>query len=137
MKTYLGGPIFNVSRKDAVAWRAKAKEELQVMGIEVNDPNERPYIPGKEIELVDTDLKEIAESNVLIAHTPEDTQMNGTSMEIFYAAYVLKIPVLTFPHNPSPWLVRWSTHSFVTLDALLEYVKKNYGSQRILQAVAE
>jgi nucleoside 2-deoxyribosyltransferase len=129
MKVYLGGPIFNVSRKDATAWRMQAKTELGKIGFEVNDPNMRPYNPGNEVELVTQDLAEIAESDFLIAHVPEDVAMAGTPMEIFYAGYVLGIPVYTFPRNSSPWFIRWSTKSFDNLDELLEELKLDVRKQ--------
>ena len=131
MKVYLGGPIYNVSRKDATTWRAKAREKLEAMGYEVIDPNRRPYIPGNEKEIIDKDLEEIRESDFLLSYVPEDVAMAGTPMEIFYASYVEKMPVYTFPHNPSPWIKYWSTESFVTLDALLERFESLRGVQEV------
>lgn len=128
MKVYLGGPIFNVSQRDAVAWRAKARTILEERGIGVNDPTERTPLrdtPGQEEGIILKDLEEIREADILIAYIPDNTIMFGTPMEIFFAAYVEKKPVFTFPKNLSPWIVHWSTETFDTLEDLLEHVGKN------------
>ena len=123
MKVYLGGPIYNVSRKEATTWRAKAREALEEMGIEVIDPNRRPYIPGNEEEIITKDLNEISECDILISYVPEDVAMAGTMMEIFFAAYTEKMPVYSFPDNSSPWVKYWSTEQFPTLEALIEFIE--------------
>lgn len=131
MKTYLSGPIFNVSKEAASIWREKAVAALAEMGIEGIIPH--PWAKGESVQdLVAGDMSDIENSEFIISHIPLDTAMAGTPMEIFYASYVLKIPVYTFPKNPSPWYMRWSTKSFNTLEELLEYVKENYGSQNVL-----
>jgi nucleoside 2-deoxyribosyltransferase len=126
MKVYLGGPIYNVSRKEATTWRAKARESLEAMGVEVIDPNRRPYIPGNEEEIIKKDLDEISESDILISFMPEDVAMAGTMMEVFFAAYTEKMPVYSFPNNSSPWVKYWSTEQFDTLEALVEFIKSEW-----------
>ena len=127
MKTYLSGPIFNVSKEAAASWRNKAKTALAEVGIEAIIP--RPFIPGEDVRgLVADDMRDIESSDFIISHVPLNTAMAGTPMEIFFTAHVLKRPVYTFPKNPSPWYVRWSTRSFDTLDELLQYVEENHAA---------
>lgn len=127
MRTYLSGPIFSVTKEEASSWRLKAKEALAKMGIEGLIP--RPYVQGECVhELVGDDMKDIESSDFIISHIPPNTVMAGTPMEIFYTAHVLKRPVYTFPKNPSPWYMKWSTKSFDTLEKLLEFVKEEHGS---------
>ena len=127
MKTYLSGPIFNVSKEAAASWRNKAKTALAEVGIEAIIP--RPFIPGEDVRgLVADDMRDIESSDFIISHVPLNTPMAGTPMEIFCTAHVLKRPVYTFPKNPSPWYVRWSTRSFDTLDELLQYVEENHAA---------
>ena len=139
MRVYLSGPIFNVSREDSITWRDEAIQVFNEFGVEVSDPNERPYIPGDDVDaLIEGDLNAIEGCDVIVSYIPLNTAMAGTPMEIFYAAYVLGIPVYTFPHNPSPWFLKWSTKSFATLDDLLDQFKKDFSSgSKFLQTVAE
>jgi nucleoside 2-deoxyribosyltransferase len=135
MKTYLSGPIFAVSKEEAAIWRNEAKTALEKIGIEAIIP--RPFIPGEDVVgLVSDDMRDIRSSDFIISHIPPNTVMAGTPMEIFYAAFVLKIPVYTFPKNQSPWYLRWSTESFDSLEDLLEYVGENHvnGSKELLSS---
>jgi nucleoside 2-deoxyribosyltransferase len=135
MKTYLSGPIFAVSKEEAAIWRNEAKAALEKIGIEAIIP--RPFIPGEDVVgLVSDDMRDIRSSDFIISHIPPNTVMAGTPMEIFYAAFVLKIPVYTFPKNQSPWYLRWSTESFDSLEDLLEYVGENHvnGSKELLSS---
>ena len=122
MVVYLAGPMFNVSRSESKSWRGEAKHFLSPYKIDTSDPHDRSYTPGKEVELVNGDLEAIRKSDAVIAHVPTDVPMAGTPMEIFYAAYVLRIPVYTFPINRSPWIIRWSTKSFETLQELTNFI---------------
>jgi len=131
MKFYLGGPIANVSRAKAGQWRAEARRKLEAIGHSVNDPNERLCRPGIEKEIIESDLEEIRKSDILIAHTPTDVFFHGTSMEIFFAAYVLRIPVFTFPVNPTPWLIHWS-EQFEDLASVLDHVRSLNGTPELL-----
>lgn len=136
MKVYLSGPIFNVTKEAASAWRNKAVAALAKMGIEGIVPH--PWAHGETVEeLTDGDMRDIDESEFVISHIPLDTAMAGTPMEIFYTSYVLKKPVYTFPKNPSPWYIRWSTKSFDTLEDLLQYVKENHGSPELLSSTSQ
>jgi hypothetical protein len=136
MKTYLSGPIFCVSKEAAAGWRNTAKAALAEMGIEAIIP--RPFIPGEDVHgLVADDMRDIRSSEFLISHIPLDTVMAGTPMEIFYTNHVLNRPVYTFPKNPSPWYLRWSTQSFDTLEELLQYVKETHGSPELLPSASE
>lgn len=122
MKFYLAGPIANVSVDEATQWRLDAQKGLAAYGIGVNDPNKRLYRPGIEAEIITKDLEEIRKSDGVIAHVPLDVSFHGTSMEIFFAAYVLRIPVYTFPVNPTPWLIHWTTQ-FDNLNEIINYIR--------------
>jgi nucleoside 2-deoxyribosyltransferase len=100
---YLCGPMEHVSKEDATGWRDVAKQKL---GLECNllDPCRR--IHSFKLEQMRTifemDLRDIRESDIILADLSNpNVPKNGTAMEVFYAAYVLRIPVVAFKPDPT------------------------------------
>ena len=73
-------------------------------------------------EIVSKDLKAIDKSDVLVAYVPSPGI--GTSMEIFYAKHIRKIPVYILTDIVSPWLMN---HGKVVSSVLklLEVLKRD------------
>lgn len=107
MIVYLAGGINGLSDADARDWREHAKANLNT---DTLDPMRRDY-RGRELddgiaaEIVAGDLADINASDLMFASCVRPSW--GTAMEVFYASYVRKIPVVAVvPEGaPSPWLL--------------------------------
>jgi len=85
-----------------------------------SNDNEIPYKFMNESiadDIVSTDLKAIAESDGLVAYIKKPSF--GTSMEIFYAKYVVNKPVYIYIEDHRllrhPWLVKFSDSIYTSL----------------------
>lgn len=119
-RIYLAGPIFGRSKSDVRSWREEAAARLTFLGAEPLDPCRRDYtgiehVDDNPAKIVAEDLAEIDGCSAIIAMV--DAPSAGTSMEIFYAAHVRKIPVIAITPDSiavSPWIshhaeiVKWS-----------------------------
>lgn len=129
---YLAGPI-NGRGVSAELWREKVKRLWQGRCL---DPLRRDYrgsegLPGAAAEIVAGDLKDIDDSNAMLVYF--DAPSVGTSMEVFYAKAVRKIPVVVLDASGrplSPWLVHHSDAvctdfgvALATVHSLLRYGK--------------
>jgi nucleoside 2-deoxyribosyltransferase len=96
---YLAGPMENVSQEQMTSWRNQAKNTLSLRDIEVLDPVRRIH-SGQQRHMrrvFELDLLDIRNSDFIIVNLNDDTvPKNGTSMEVFYASYVLRKPVIAF-----------------------------------------
>jgi nucleoside 2-deoxyribosyltransferase len=92
-KIYLAGPMDFVSQEHQMGWRERVK--LMSSGLEFFDPTRRPHDCGMtNQEIFDSDLKDIEDSDVVLAEVNESgIPVFGTTCEIFYASHVLKKPV--------------------------------------------
>ena len=131
MKIYLAGPIGNVTDEEASQWRDTARDHLKSLGIQVSDPTNRPYIPGNEEWLIQGDLNEIRSADGIIAHIPPGVEFHGTSMEIFFAGFVEKKPVWSWPLQASPWLMYWS-NQHETLDDVLYSIEEYQNALKVI-----
>ena len=121
-RIYLAGPIFGRSKSDVRSWREEAAARLTFLGAEPLDPCRRDYtgieyVDDNPAKIVAEDLAEIDGCSAIIAMV--DAPSAGTSMEIFYAAHVRKIPVIAITPDSiavSPWIshhaeiVKWSAN---------------------------
>lgn len=119
-RIYLAGPIFGRSKSDVRSWREEAAARLTFLGAEPLDPCRRDYtgiehVDDNPAKIVAEDLAEIDGCSAIIAMV--DAPSAGTSMEIFYAAHIRKIPVIAITPDSiavSPWIshhaeiVKWS-----------------------------
>lgn len=109
-RIYLAGPIFGRSKSDVRSWREEAAARLNFLGAEPLDPCRRDYtgiehVDDNPAKIVAEDLAEIDGCSAIIAMV--DAPSAGTSMEIFYAAHVRKIPVIAIVPDSiavSPWI---------------------------------
>lgn len=126
-KLYLAGPINGCSDSEANDWRTEVKEKLDGL-YEFTDPMRRDYRgrelePGIALEIVQGDMKDIEESDVILAMCPKPSV--GTSMEVFWAFYDLKKPVICVAPSPaSPWLLTFSTAVYTNLMAAITYLRQ-------------
>jgi nucleoside 2-deoxyribosyltransferase len=123
---YLCGPIQNRTDAQCVTWRETIKEHWPGVSL---DPLRRDY-RGREMEnvakLVRDDLDDIRRCDILLVYF--DAPSVGTSMEIFFAHHILRIPVVTIDVHgrgrESPWLVRHTDVLVSTLPEALEVLKQ-------------
>lgn len=118
-------------------WREQAKTLLAERECDTLDPLRRDY-RGREqdrslaAEIVEADLADIRECGGVLANCERPSA--GTSMEVFYAAHVLKLPVVVVCRGSvSPWLVY---HAWRVADALTLGVDQISGQVKRLEARA-
>lgn len=91
------------------------------------DPMRRDYRgremePGIALEITQGDMLDIDKSDVILAVCPKPSV--GTSMEVFWAFYDLKKPVIVVAPSPaSPWLSTFSTVVYTNLMAAITYLR--------------
>lgn len=136
--TYLAGPIHGCTDEQAKGWRELCKGLL--VG-PTRDPMDRDY-RGREDEcwkeIVENDLVDIRQVDVVLAsYNPPGIERPfvGTSMEIFFAAHVLGIPVVFVAKEDqviSPWIRYHSArivHSYEDACQLINGMEVNEYSQ--------
>lgn len=124
---YLCGPIRCTDPESAWAWRDKATGYLNDKGFTAITPLQR--ISQTSAEIIANDLTAIHESDIVLAHVPDNIVAIGTNMEIFFAAREGKVVVLwggTFDQLMSPWLEHHAEAMCDTLDEALCFIWKNY-----------
>lgn len=148
MKIYLAGPIGHKTYKDANGWREEAAAKMAEMGHEAVTPlrGKHVYIgqaqaaEAKQLanaagitprQIVTRDLADVWASDFLLANLLDVRANNeipvGTCMEIFYAAHVMHLPVVTVTNElESPWLHHYSIRVVDTLEAAYEVIRQ-YG----------
>jgi len=101
---YLAGPMEHVSIEEAIGWRTKA--ELLLWANEVQTLNPCRRVHDFEVRymkrIFELDLRDIQESDIILVNlnNPEIAK-HGTAMEVFYASYVLRKPVVAFKADAS------------------------------------
>jgi len=134
---YLAGPIMGCDDSECRDWREQAKVLLAEHGCGTLDPLRRDYRgrehdPTLAAEIVEADLADLRECGGVLAYC--DRPSTGTSMEVFYAAHVLKIPVVSVCcEGVSPWL---AYHSWRVSSTLTQGVKQIAEQVRRLDAQA-
>jgi nucleoside 2-deoxyribosyltransferase len=100
-RVYLAGPPF------AEEYRRRAEELLGEAGLEAVDPMQRDYrgrTAGKEEEIVEGDLEEIAACDAVLADFTRPDE--GTAMEAWHAHALGKPVVVYTGGTPAhPWTV--------------------------------
>ena len=97
---YLAGPMEHVSKENAEGWREEATQRLEQAGCVILNPCRRLHNFRKEEmkSIFELDMRDINESDIVLAHLDnlKEIPRHGTAMEVFYAAYVRRIPVVAF-----------------------------------------
>ena len=129
-KIYLCGPIMDETEGKAREWRQKARESL---GGDFNllDPMRRIF-KDREVdssnEIVEFDLQDVRDADILLVNYTKNSI--GTSMEVFYASYVLHKFVVAFSQysfqDCNPWMVKFCTKILPSLDEAARYIRDHF-----------
>jgi len=101
---YLAGPMEHVSKEDAMGWRDKAEFILWHADVITLNPCRRIHNFDKRYmkRIFELDLRDIQESDIILVNLDNPTvAKHGTAMEVFYASYVLRKPVVAFKADAS------------------------------------
>lgn len=101
---YLAGPMEHVSLDDAKGWRDIATNRLRLAEQKVLDPTRRvhDFQPKFMKRIFELDLRDIQEADLLLVNLDNPkVAKHGTAMEVFYASYVLRKPVIAFKQDAS------------------------------------
>jgi nucleoside 2-deoxyribosyltransferase len=101
---YLAGPMEHVSLDDAKGWRDIATNRLRLAEQKVLDPTRRvhDFQPKFMKRIFELDLRDIQEADLLLVNLDNPkVAKHGTAMEVFYASYVLRKPVVAFKADAS------------------------------------
>lgn len=97
---YLAGPMEHVSDDEMCGWRKTATMYLHDW--KILDPTRRRH-SGEQRHMrriFELDLRDIREADVLLVNLNNPTlAKHGTAMEVFYASYVLRKPVVAFKES--------------------------------------
>jgi len=129
---YLAGPMEHVSVEDAKGWRDIATALLQQADQRVLDPTRRvhSFQPKYMKRIFELDLRDIQESDLILVNLDNPKiAKHGTSMEVFYASYVLRKPVVAFKADAStihPFFESLVTEWRSTVDKACETIITEY-----------
>lgn len=101
---YLAGPMEHVSKEDAVGWRTTAELLLWRNEVQTLNPCRRIHNFEQRYmkRIFELDLRDIQESDIVLVNLDNPTvAKHGTAMEVFYASYVLRKPVVAFKADAS------------------------------------
>jgi nucleoside 2-deoxyribosyltransferase len=101
---YLAGPMEHVSLEDAQGWRTKAEIMLWRNEVITLNPCRRVHNFDKRYmkRIFELDLRDIQESDIILVNLDKpEIAKHGTAMEVFYASYVLRKPVVAFKADAS------------------------------------
>ena len=101
---YLAGPMEHVSLDDAKGWRDIATNRFRLAEQKVLDPTRRvhDFQPKFMKRIFELDLRDIQEADLLLVNLDNPkVAKHGTAMEVFYASYVLRKPVIAFKQDAS------------------------------------
>jgi nucleoside 2-deoxyribosyltransferase len=129
---YLAGSMEHVSKEEATGWRTQA--ELLLWRHEVKTLNPCRRIHNFEQRymkrIFELDLRDIQESDIILVNLDNPKiAKHGTAMEVFYASYVLRKPVVAFKEDASiihPFFESLVTEWRSTVDKACETIIEEY-----------
>ena len=101
---YTAGSMEHVSPEEAQGWRDIATSKLKFAGCKVLNPTRRVHNFEQRYmrRIFELDLRDIQESDIILVNLDNPTiAKHGTAMEVFYASYVLRKPVVAFKADSS------------------------------------
>jgi len=137
---YLAGPMEHVSVEESTGWRNKATDIFDNTNylymeklITVLDPTRRVHNFEQRYmkRIFELDLRDIQESDIILVNLDNpEVAKHGTAMEVFYASYVLRKPVVAFKSDAStihPFfeslVTEWRSDVYKACDTILnEYL---------------
>jgi nucleoside 2-deoxyribosyltransferase len=94
----------NVTAESAAGWRDEVKVILERDGFRTLDPCRRIHsFQQKEFKKIfELDIRDINECDIILVNlcNPKLAK-HGTAMEVFYANYILRKPVIAFKDDPT------------------------------------
>ena len=96
---YLAGSMENVSAEYATSWRDTATELLSPSGVKILNPCRRvhSFRPEEMRSIFELDLVDIREADLLLVNLNDPKiAKHGTAIEVFFANYILRKPVVAF-----------------------------------------
>jgi nucleoside 2-deoxyribosyltransferase len=100
---YLAGPMEHVSKQESIEWREEATWMLEDKA-KILDPTRRLHSFEQRYmkRIFELDLRDIQESDIILVNLDNPAiAKHGTAMEVFYASYVLRKPVVAFKKDAS------------------------------------
>jgi len=90
----------NVSSEDAKSWRDYAKSKLH--DYDILDPTRRSHNFEKEYKRIfELDMLDVTKADLILVNLADPKlAKHGTAMEVFYANYILRKPVVAFKDDP-------------------------------------
>jgi nucleoside 2-deoxyribosyltransferase len=101
---YLAGPMEHVSLEESTGWRNIAELMLWNNEVQTLNPCRRIHNFDKRYmkRIFELDLRDIQESDIILVNLDNPkVAKHGTAMEVFYASYVLRKPVVAFKADAS------------------------------------
>ncbi len=115
---------------ESADWRKQVKEGLGDSFV-LLDPMRRNF-KDNEVdsanEIVEFDLQDIRDADIILVNYSKPSI--GTSMEVFYSAFIQKKFVIAFSpfsyKDCSPWMVRFCTKILPDLDSAITYILTHF-----------
>lgn len=128
---YLAGSMENVSLTEATSWRDTATYLLEEHYKVLNPCRRIHSFNNKEFKKIfELDLRDIQESDIILVNlcNPKLAK-HGTAMEVFYANYILRKPVVAFKDDASvkhPFFEQLVTEWHSTVESAATSCVENY-----------
>jgi nucleoside 2-deoxyribosyltransferase len=130
---YLAGSMEHVSKEEATGWRTIAEQILYSAEVTTLNPCRRLHNFEKRYmkRIFELDLRDIQESDIILVNLDKpEVAKHGTAMEVFYASYVLRKPVVAFKADANtihPFfeslVTEWRSDVFKACDTIIsEYL---------------
>jgi len=132
LKIYLAGSMENVSVEESKSWRVQASAWLTFYGFKVLDPTRRvhSFKQSEFKKIFDLDIRDIQSADIVLVNLNNPKlAKHGTAMEVFYANYILKKPVVAFKEDPSvkhPFFEQLVTEWFSDVKSAVEAIASDY-----------
>lgn len=143
MKAYLSGFMNPNNMERSQIWRRHAKGALHLINVESIIPRsirslsgDFDMFEGTPQSVVLSDLNDIDNADIMISnllYLVDDVNNKrislATTMELFYAAYVKRIPVVTIATANCalhPWIKYFSTVIVESVEEAVNYIKLNW-----------
>lgn len=123
---------YNINIDNPFYDNPKRSEEMSIFdSMKDRSPEQNKFMGERDANgIVIDDLEKIRKSDGIIAFA-QDVRV-GTIMEIFYAAYVVQIPVyvLTRKYFNHPWIKKFATIIFRNQKELENFIRIEYGERK-------
>lgn len=129
---YLAGPMENVSIAEADGWRQIVKNAFPFeYEVKLLDPTRRIHTDTRDYKRIfELDMLDVRECDfVLVNLCDPKLAKHGTAMEVFYANYILRKPVIAFKDNPDvkhPFFEQLVTTWVSNVNEAIEVIREEY-----------